>query len=59
VGKYNWLGITTILVGLYLIIEGIGSYILFDDQNDLFQLGRIFRVGAGFFLVFVVSRKLK
>lgn len=57
--KYNWFQITTIIIGLYLIFEGIGSFVIFDDQNDFFQAGRIFRVIAGFFLVFVVSRMLK
>ncbi len=53
-----WFKIITILIGLYLIFEGIGSFVLFDDQNELFQAGRIFRVIAGVFLVFVVSRKM-
>jgi hypothetical protein len=57
--KYNWFSIATIIIGLYLIFEGIGSFVIFDDQNDLFQAGRIFRVLAGFFLVFVVSRMIK
>jgi len=57
--KYNWFSLATIVIGLYLIFEGIGSFVLFDDQNDLFQAGRIFRVIAGFFLVFVVSRMIK
>lgn len=53
--KY-WLKLVTIIIGLYLIFEGIGSYIIFDDQNELFQAGRIFRVVAGVFLVFIGSR---
>lgn len=57
--KYNWFSIATIAIGLYLIFEGIGSLIVFDDQNEIFQAGRIFRVIAGFFLVFIVSRMLK
>jgi len=56
--KY-WLKLVTIIIGLYLIFEGIGSYVIFDDQNELFQAGRIFRVIAGVFLVFVVSRMMK
>ena len=52
-----WFKLITILIGLYLIFEGIGSYVIFDDQNELFQAGRIFRVGAGVFLV-LVSRKM-
>ena len=58
-GKNNWFSLATIVIGLYLIFEGIGSFVIFDDQNDLFQAGRIFRVIAGFFLVFVVSRMIK
>lgn len=56
--KY-WFKLATIIIGLYLIFEGIGSYIIFDDQNEIFQAGRIFRVIAGVFLVFIVSRMLK
>lgn len=56
--KY-WFKLATIIIGLYLIFEGIGSYVIFDDQNELFQAGRIFRVIAGVFLVFVVSRMMK
>lgn len=56
--KYNWFQIAVIIIGLYLILEGIGSFILFDEQNQLFQAGRIFRVVAGVFLVFFVARKM-
>jgi len=56
--KY-WFKLATIIIGLYLIFEGIGSYIIFDDQNEIFQAGRIFRVIAGVFLVFIVSRMMK
>ncbi len=56
--KY-WFKLATIVIGIYLIFEGIGSYVIFDDQNEFFQAGRIFRVIAGVFLVFVVSRMMK
>lgn len=54
-----FLQIVTIVIGISLILEGIGSLIAFDDQSDLFQAGRIFRVISGFIIVFVISRRIK
>lgn len=41
------------LIGLYLIIEGFGSFIIFADQNPIFDAGRILRVVFGIFLIWV------
>ena len=37
--------------GLFLIVEGVCSYAVFKDQNTLFQLSRLARVGIGFWLL--------
>ena len=37
--------------GLFLVAEGVSSYAAFKDQNALFQLGRLTRVGIGFWLL--------
>ena len=39
------------VAGLFLITEGVCSYAAFKDQNALFQLGRLGRVGIGFWFL--------
>jgi len=52
----NPLRIALIAIGLYLIIEGIGSFIIFADQNNLFEAGRVLRVFFGIFIIYSSSR---
>lgn len=57
--KYNLIQIVTVIIGITLIFEGVGSLLLFNDQSEVFQAGRIFRIISGFVLVFVVSTRIK
>jgi len=50
--------LAVVLVGLYLVIEGVGSIFSFADQDPLFQVGRIVRVMIGFFLIAVVQGRM-
>ena len=45
-----------LLAGLFLITEGIGSFIVFADQNMIFQYGRLARIAIGFYLVFMSTK---
>jgi len=50
------LRIAFVIIGLYLIFEGIASLIEFADQDPLFQAGRILRVFFGLFIIFYSSK---
>jgi hypothetical protein len=46
------LQIALTVIGLYLIFEGIGSFILFADQDPLLEAGRVLRVFFGLFIIY-------
>lgn len=45
-----------IFIGIYLMFEGIASFITFADQDPLFQAGRILRVFFGAFIIYYSSK---
>lgn len=54
--KYNSTELITLLLGLFLIVEAIGSFFLLEHE-PLFQFGRIIRVIIGFFFLYLVFAK--
>jgi len=49
----------TFIFGLYLILEGLGSLIVFSDQDPVFQAGRLLRVGIGVFMIGFIMTRLR
>lgn len=47
----NKLQIAFTLIGLYLIIEGFGSFVLFAEQIPILEAGRILRIFFGIFII--------
>ena len=47
------------IAGLFLVAEGIGSFIAFADQIMIFQYGRLARIVIGFYLIFMSTKSIK
>lgn len=45
--------------GLFLVAEGIGSFIAFADQNMVFQYGRLARIVIGIYLVYMSTKSIR
>jgi hypothetical protein len=57
--KYKTVELVSIAVGLYLVLEAVGS-IMFLEGDPLFQMGRMIRIGIGAFLIYLgYSRMIK
>jgi len=39
------------IIGWFLILEGLGSLILFREQNIIFEVGRIVRIVIGIMII--------
>lgn len=53
------LKIIFLVSGLFLILEGLGSFIVFSDQNKIFEYGRIARIALGFFLLYLSAKSIR
>jgi len=55
----NKLQIVTMIIGITLVIEGLASFVIASNDDLLEQSVKIFRITAGFFLIIIVSRRVK
>jgi len=53
------LSTVTIILGIYLIAEAVGSFLFVADGNPLFQLGRVLRIIIGIFIILVTLKMIK